>query len=239
MRPGPTCGHGASSSLPRADGRAARARGTFVRHSLAGGRRKRGGTVRRRSRAQRRRGVQGRGKARLLARKTGGRCVSSLDGRQHPGWASDSSRHSSVQTSRNLYSIGQISRSAYSRCQFSRSMYSRGHSSRSMYSRRQISRSTYSSGQIKISRSLCSSYRGVVCDAPSTTCSRLACIVCALRSGWGKTSLWFANFSTLIILKCKRRGNRARSKSRLGSISPLNSRSKNSVCTGIPIKVSV
>ena len=106
------------------------------------------------------------------------------------------------------------------------SMYSRGQISRSMYSRRQISRSTYSSGQIKISRSLCSSYRGVVCDAPSTTCSRLACIVCALRSGWGKTSLWFANFSTLIILKCKRRGNRARSKSRLGSISPLNSRRK-------------
>ena len=44
---------------------------------------------------------------------------------------------------------------------------------------------------------------------------------------------------TLIMLKCKRSGNRARCKRRLGSIFPLNSRRKNSVCAGIPIKISV
>ena len=44
---------------------------------------------------------------------------------------------------------------------------------------------------------------------------------------------------TLIMLKCKRSGNRARCERRLGSIFPLNSRRKNSVCTGIPIKISV
>ena len=61
--------------------------------------------------------------------------------------------------------------------------------------------------------------------ATSTTCSRTR-IVCVLRSGWGKTSRWFANFRALIMLKCICSGNRARSKSCLGSISPLNSSRK-------------
>ena len=51
--------------------------------------------------------------------------------------------------------------------------------------------------------------------------------------------MWFANFLTLILLKCKRSGNRARSKSRLGTISAVNSSRKNSACTGIPTTISV
>ena len=66
----------------------------------------------------------------------------------------------------------------------------------------------------------------MACDTTSTTCSRLACTVCVLRSGWGKTSRWFANMRTLIVLKRICSGNRARSKSRLGSIPPLNSSRK-------------
>ena len=46
-------------------------------------------------------------------------------------------------------------------------------------------------------------------------------------------------FAPVIMLKCICSGNRARSKSRLGSISPMNSSRKKSVCTGIPIKISV
>ena len=192
---------GRRAVLPRTDRRAARVRRTFVPHSLAGGRSKREGTARRRRRAQRHSGLQGRRGRPLVRRKTGGRCTSRLDRWQHPGWAKYSSR----------YSSGQTSRTSYSRCQISRSVYSRGQSAAAFPAEAKSvgactagvkSAGAPTAAAIKIGRSLCSSYRVVACDAPSTTCGKLACIVCPLRSGWGKTGMWFATFPSLITLRC-------------------------------------
>ena len=80
--------------LSHADGREAWARRTFVRHSFPGDRRKGGDPARRRSRAQRRCGAQGRGRARRVWRKTGSRYIYSLAGRKILECATNSSSHS-------------------------------------------------------------------------------------------------------------------------------------------------
>ena len=77
---------------------------------------------------------------------------------------------------------------------------------------------------------------GVACDATRTTGGMLASIFCALRRDWGKAVKLFAKFRTLIMFKFMRIGYRAQAKSRLGSNSPLNCNSKDSVRTAMLTK---
>ena len=51
--------------------------------------------------------------------------------------------------------------------------------------------------------------------------------------------MWAANVRTLSKFKCVCIGNRARSKSGLGIIPPLNISRKTSVCTGVPMIITV
>ena len=94
----------------------------------------------------------------------------------------------------------------------------------------------YSRGQT--SGSICSRDCGAACCATTTTGNRMAYIVCALSFGWELAIRCFANFRAFTKCKCINPGSRARSESRLGSISSPNSSSKNSFRTGIPMKFS-